>query len=92
MRAWAVVCRLAKLSDLHVHNLRHTFGTLAIENGATLPEIKEVMGHKSITSTEGYVHATEAGKNRAVEAVLRKPGHITVTREEIEKRLKIVDG
>ncbi len=50
------------------------------------------MAHKSITTTEGYVHATEAGKKRAVEAVLLKPGHITVTREEGERKLKVVNS
>jgi len=92
LRSWATACRLAQIDDLHFHDLRHTFGTRAIENGATLPEVKEVMGHKSITTTEGYVHATEKGKKRAVEAVLQKPGHITVTREEREKLLKLVSS
>ena len=47
LRSWATACRLAEITDLHFHDLRHTFGTRAIENGATLPEVKEVMGHKS---------------------------------------------
>lgn len=92
LRSWATACRLAQITGLHFHDLRHTFGTRAIENGATLPEVKEVMGHKSITTTEGYVHTTEAGKKRAIEAVLKKPGHITVTRAKEDQRLKIVNG
>lgn len=91
MRSWTTACRLAKITDLHFHDLRHTFGTRAIENGATLPEVKEVMGHKSITTTEGYVHATEKGKKRAVDAVLQKSGHITGTREEEAQKLKLVN-
>jgi integrase len=92
LRSWGTACRLTNISDLHFHDLRHTFGTRSIENGATLPEVKEVMGHKSIQTTEGYVHATEKGKKRAVEALLRKPGHITVTREDRENMLKLVNG
>ena len=92
LRSWTTACELAGISDFHFHDLRHTFGTRAIENGATLVEVKEVMGHKSIQTTEGYVHATEAGERRAVEAVLRKPRHITVTRTEEERRLKLVNA
>ncbi len=66
------------------------FGTRAIENGATLAEVKEVMGHKSMVTTENYCHATEAGKRRAVEAV-EKSGHITVTRGIEVRELKLVN-
>jgi integrase len=89
--AWKTACRLAEIHNLRFHDLRHTFGTRAIENGATLAEVKEVMGHKSISTTEKYTHATEAGKRRAVEAV-EKSGHITVTRLDEEKRAKAVNG
>lgn len=90
--SWATACRLAKITDLRFHDLRHTFGTRAIENGATLAEVKEVLGHRSIKTTEGYVHATEKGKRRAVEAVLIKSGHITGTRKEEAKVLQMVSG
>jgi integrase len=67
------------------HDLLHTFGTRAYRKGARLPEVMEVMGAKSITTTEGYVQATENGKNRALEALLQKPGQATVTREKVRK-------
>jgi len=90
--SWRTACKLAHISDLRFHDLRHTFGTRAIENGATLAEVKEVLGHKSIKTTEGYVHATEKGKRRAVEAVLLRPGHITDTRKEDGKVMKLASG
>jgi site-specific recombinase XerD len=49
----------------------HTFGTRAIDNGAPLPAVQEVMGHRSIETTRGYTHATEEGKRRVVEAVAK---------------------
>ena len=37
------------------HDLRHTFGTLAV--GAwDLPRVKAYMGHADISTTMGYVH------------------------------------
>jgi integrase len=50
---------------------RHTFGTRAIDNGAPISAVKEVMGHVDIRTTMRYVHATEAGKRRAVELAAR---------------------
>ncbi|TVR89691.1 MAG: integrase [Saprospirales bacterium] len=37
------------------HVLRHSFATHLTENGAQLPEIKELMGHTSLAATEVYL-------------------------------------
>ncbi len=67
--AWNFACELAGISDLHFHDLRHTFGTRAAAGGAALGDLQKVMGHAQIATTMKYVHATEAGKRRAVNAV-----------------------
>jgi integrase len=38
-------------------------------NGASIAVVQKVMGHKSIETTMQYVHATDEGKRRVVEAV-----------------------
>lgn len=49
--------RRAKLDEkVTVHTLRHCFATNLIENGATLIQVKELMGHSNIRSTMHYVH------------------------------------
>lgn len=49
--------RKAKLSEkITMHTLRHCFATNLIENGATLIQVKELMGHSNIRSTMEYVH------------------------------------
>ena len=49
--------RKAKLSEkVTIHTLRHSYATNLIENGATLIQVKELMGHSNIRSTMGYVH------------------------------------
>jgi integrase len=70
--AWANACRAAGISDLRVHDLRHTFGTRAADGGAPLPAIKDVMGHKSVKTTERYTHATDEAKRRTMEIAGRK--------------------
>ena len=39
-----------------VHTLRHNFATDLIERGATIIQVKELMGHSNIRSTMGYIH------------------------------------
>lgn len=49
--------RKAKLNEKFVvHSLRHSFATDLIERGATIIEVKELMGHSNIRSTMEYIH------------------------------------
>ncbi len=89
--AWASACRSARITNLHFHDLRHTFGTRAVDGGANLRDVQKVMGHKSIKTTEGYAHATEDGKRRVVAAV-ENSSHRLVTRDERAARFKAVNG
>ena len=41
---------------LNCHSFRHAFGTHLYENGTDLLTIKELLGHKALTSTVIYVH------------------------------------
>ncbi len=86
--AWATACRLAGITNLRWHDIRHTFGTRAIENGASLPDLQKVMGHRRIETTMQYVHATDRGRRRVVEAA----GHIAVTQNVAAVRLKAVNA
>jgi integrase len=67
--AWGTACVKAGIRNLRFHDLRQTFGTRAIDNGAPLSAVQKIMGHKTIQTTMQYVHATDEGKRRAVQAV-----------------------
>jgi site-specific recombinase XerD len=41
-------------TNLHFHVSRHTFGTLLLENGLSLPLIQRLMQHSSINTTQIY--------------------------------------
>src|SRR6185369_224407 len=41
--------------DFTVHVLRHTFGTQLAESGASVYDIRDLMGHSSIMVSENYV-------------------------------------
>ena len=70
--AWGKALRDAGIPYINFHCAgRHTFGTRAIDGGAPISAVKEVMGHMDIHTTMRYVHATEEGKRRAVEAAAK---------------------
>lgn len=56
--------RKAKINEkATLHTLRHNFATNLIENGATLIQVKELMGHSNIRSTMEYVHVANIDFN-----------------------------
>jgi site-specific recombinase XerD len=43
----------------HVHCLKHSRGTLLVERGVNPYRIKLILGHKSMASTERYLHGSQ---------------------------------
>jgi integrase len=56
--------RAAGLGGVHAHSLRHTAASLALSGGASLVEVREMLGHSSILTTSRYLHVVE-GQQRA---------------------------
>ena len=46
----------AGLTDLHFHDLRHTFAWQWMMAGGDLYVLRSILGHKSIAMTQRYVH------------------------------------
>jgi integrase len=46
----------AGLRSLRFHDLRHTFGTRAVEQAESILELKEWMGHANVQTTMRYLH------------------------------------
>jgi integrase len=46
------------LASVRIHDLRHTFASLAVAVGSTLYVVKEALGHADSRTTERYAHLT----------------------------------
>jgi site-specific recombinase XerD len=51
-----------------VHALRHTFATAALEAGADVVELQELLGHASLETTRRYLSATAQGLRHVIAA------------------------
>ncbi|UCF70255.1 MAG: site-specific integrase, partial [candidate division WOR-3 bacterium] len=67
--AFKAACRRAGITNLRFHDLRHTFGTWLVNQGADIKTIQELMGHKSLKSTERYLHPNEERKRKVIESI-----------------------
>jgi Phage integrase family len=56
-RVFLPVLTKARIRKIRLHDLRHTFGSLLLQNGASIVYVKEQMGHSSIQVTvDTYGH------------------------------------
>lgn len=62
-----VALKRADITDFRWHDLRHTAASYLAMNGATLAEIAEVLGHKTLAMVKRYAHLSEAHTASVVE-------------------------
>jgi integrase len=55
-RAWHIARQYADLDDVHLHDLRHSYASLAAGQGLSLYTIGKLLGHKKPTTTHRYAH------------------------------------
>lgn len=68
-RPWALVRRLAGLDDLRIHDLRHSFASVSVSGGISLPLIGGLLGHSSTATTQRYAHLANDPLRQANEDV-----------------------
>ncbi len=68
-RCWRTICQMADLRDVRLHDLRHSYASIALEQGETIPTIGRLLGHRDPATTLRYTHFADASAHEAVEAV-----------------------
>jgi integrase len=72
-KPWQRVRAAAGLDDVRIHDLRHSFASIAVSSGDSLYLVGKVLGHRQARTTERYAHLTDdpvrAVANRASETI-----------------------
>ncbi len=71
-RSFATACRRAGIKDFRIHDMRHTCAAWLVTAGVPLPEVRDLLGHRSITTTEKYAHLSPDNVRAAVETLEEK--------------------
>lgn len=59
-KVWEKVRAAADLSDVRLHDLRHTYASFAAAGGLSLPLIAAILGHKDVKTTQQYAHLADS--------------------------------
>jgi len=64
--AWENALKNADILDFRFHDLRHTTASYLAMNGASLTDIAEILGHKTLHMVKRYAHLSEAHTKKVV--------------------------
>ncbi len=68
-KPWQAALEAAGVDDFRFHDLRHTAASYLAMGGASLVEIADVLGHRSLQTTHRYTHLSAEHKRKLTDAV-----------------------
>jgi len=69
---WLKALKGAQIEDFRFHDLRHSAASYLAMNGATMVEIAEILGHKTLAMVKRYSHLSEAHTKGVVASMNEK--------------------
>lgn len=67
--SWKNVCKRAGVSDIVMHDLRHTFASRLVTRGVSLLAVSNLLGHASIKMTQRYAHLAPGAFDDAIDVL-----------------------
>ncbi|MGH8319641.1 MAG: site-specific integrase [Steroidobacteraceae bacterium] len=71
---WRTALGAAGINDFHFHDLRHTTASMLAAQGASLLEIADVLGHKTLAMVKRYSHLVVDNKAKVIEKMVAAKG------------------
>ena len=68
-KPWRRIRKIAGLDDVRLHDLRHSFASVAAGGGMSLPVIGALLGHSQAQTTQRYAHLSADPLKAASDAV-----------------------
>jgi integrase len=67
---WVAALKAAQIRGFRFHDLRHSCASFLAQNGATLLEISDLLGHRQLSMTKRYSHLASSHRTALVNRVL----------------------
>ncbi|MCF7986369.1 MAG: site-specific integrase [Methylovulum sp.] len=71
-KAYSGALRQSDITDFHWHDLRHCTASYLAMNGASLAEIAEILGHKTLSMVKRYAHLSDGHVSSVVASMNEK--------------------
>jgi len=78
-KPWSRIRKIADLEDVRMHDLRHTFASVAAMGGMSLPMIGALLGHSQPQTTARYAHFAANPLLEAAEKIGQKISATQIT-------------
>jgi integrase len=62
----------AKIENFRFHDLRHSAASYLAMSGASLAEIAEILGHKTLSMVKRYSHLSDSHKHSVIDRMNKK--------------------
>lgn len=89
-RPWRRIREIANLTDVRIHDLRHTYASVAMQDGIDPFTLKEILGHRNLTTTLRYAHLADDAVQKAAGSVAARLSHAFRTPQTRTDRLRVV--
>jgi integrase len=66
---WKHICNMAELKDVHIHDLRHSYASVAVSLNLGLPVVGALLGHRHSRTTQRYAHLQDDPLKNAAESI-----------------------
>jgi integrase len=76
---WKAIRIQAGIPDVRIHDLRHSYASMLVNQGLPLQVVGQLLGHTQLTTTKRYAHLNDRAMSEAVEKLgnvlpMRKSG------------------
>ncbi len=68
-KPWNAIRQRAGFGDVRIHDLRHSFASIAVANGMSLPMIGKLLGHSQPQTTARYAHLADDPMKQATDLI-----------------------
>lgn len=84
-KPWRRLRKAANLTDVRIHDLRHSFASVVVSSGMSLAIIGKLLGHEQPATTARYAHLGATPLLEASEAVASKIASLMDARQKTRK-------